>query len=60
MDEVGEADMVFPPCGERRNLNISTDLRVLAGTSDPATTTSSMAMRSSSSTVHHFRWRHCP
>ncbi|HEX6359337.1 DUF4360 domain-containing protein [Actinophytocola sp.] len=59
VDEIGEADMIFHPCGAQRNLNISTELRVLAGTSDPATSTSSLAMKSSASTIYHLQWKHC-
>ncbi|MBT8225410.1 MAG: DUF4360 domain-containing protein [Dactylosporangium sp.] len=53
----------YAPCGELRNLNINTELRVAAGTSDPTTTTSFMVMDStdgSLSTVYHFTWKECP
>lgn len=56
---VDEIDQIFPPCDERRNLNISTELRVLAGTSDPATTSSSLTMNATASSVYHFQWRKC-
>jgi hypothetical protein len=56
--EVGVSDMVFHPCGVVRNLNVNTEVRVSAGTSDPATTTSFLAMNAS--TVYHFHWRRCP
>jgi hypothetical protein len=59
VDEISVADMVFHPCGIQRNLNVNTELRVLAGTSDPATTTSSLTMTSSASTVYHLQWKHC-
>jgi hypothetical protein len=45
-----------------RNLNINTELRVSAGTSNPATTTSFLAMDSTDgdiNTVYHFHWEHC-
>jgi len=55
--------LVWAPCGELRNLNINTELRVSAGTSDPTTTTSFMSMDSTDaaiSTVYHFAWMQCP
>ncbi|TWP50573.1 DUF4360 domain-containing protein [Lentzea tibetensis] len=54
---------VYRPCGEARNLNINTELRVSAGTSDPKTTTSYMAMDSTDANVatdYHFAWKRCP
>ncbi|WP_030200971.1 DUF4360 domain-containing protein [Streptomyces sp. NRRL S-87] len=53
----------FAPCGAQRNFNINTELRVDAGSSDAARTTSFMAMDStdgSLSTVYHFAWKKCP
>jgi hypothetical protein len=58
--EVGK--LVWAPCGERHLFNINTELRVNAGTSDPATTTSFMTMDStdaSVSTVYHLSWKEC-
>lgn len=62
-DEVEIAAMVYHPCGAMRNLNINTELRVAAGTSDTANTTSFISMDStdgSIQTVYHFSWRRCP
>jgi hypothetical protein len=62
-DVVEIAALVFSPCGEQRNLNINTELRVSAGTSNTATTTSLMTMDStdgSINTVYHFAWATCP
>lgn len=56
------AELVYAPCGEIRNLNINTELRVSAGSSDPAKTTSFMAMDSTDanvSTVYHLTWKRC-
>ena len=56
------ASIIYHPCGEKRNFNINTELRVDKGTSDP-TKTSFMAMDStdvSISTVYHFAWKKCP
>ncbi|MFF7182972.1 DUF4360 domain-containing protein [Streptomyces sp. NPDC008121] len=56
------AQLVWAPCGERRNFNINTELRVLPGTSSPGST-SFMTMDStdaSVSTKYHLAWRPCP
>ncbi|MBT2387643.1 DUF4360 domain-containing protein [Streptomyces sp. ISL-11] len=55
--------LVFAPCGTQRILNVNTELRVSAGTSDPSTTNSFMAMDStdgSVNTLYHFAWKECP
>jgi hypothetical protein len=57
------AQLVWAPCGEKRNFNINTELRVSAGTSDPTATTSFMTMDStdaSVSTIYHLAWKECP
>lgn len=62
-DTVAVAALVWAPCGETRNFNINTEIRVNAGTSDPARTTSFMTMDStdgSVNTVYHLAWKHCP
>ncbi|MER5971957.1 DUF4360 domain-containing protein [Streptomyces sp. NPDC002055] len=54
--------LVWAPCGERRNFNINTELRVNAGTSNPQKT-SFMAMDStdaSVNTVYRLAWKECP
>ncbi len=56
------ASIVYHPCGEKRNFNINTELRVDKGTSDPKKT-SFMAMDStdgSIETIYHFAWKTCP
>jgi hypothetical protein len=61
-DQTEVAELVWAPCGEDRNLNVNTELRVYAGTSNPRTTTSFMTMDStdgSVSTLYHFAWRTC-
>jgi hypothetical protein len=61
-DKVGLEAMVFAPCGEQRNLNINTQLKVNAGASDLANTTSFMSMDSTDSAVsavYHFAWKKC-
>jgi hypothetical protein len=59
--EVGA--IVCQPCGEERNLNVNTELRAAAGTSDPKKTTSFVTMDStdgSITTTYHFAWLSCP
>jgi hypothetical protein len=61
-DRVAAAALIFEPCGEQRNLNINTELRVRQGWSDP-TTTSFLTMDStdgSIATVYHVAWKRCP
>ncbi|MFI1988450.1 DUF4360 domain-containing protein [Actinoplanes sp. NPDC020271] len=61
-DEVGIASLSYLPCGERRYLNINTDLRVNRGTSDSRKDTSFISMDSTDAainTVYHVAWRHC-
>ncbi|WP_432021422.1 DUF4360 domain-containing protein [Streptomyces sp. 1222.5] len=62
-DQTEYADLVWAPCGELRNFNINTELRVNAGTSNPLTQTSFMTMDStdgSVNTVYHLAWKECP
>ncbi|MFC6883715.1 MULTISPECIES: DUF4360 domain-containing protein [Actinomadura] len=61
-DRTDVADLVYKPCGEDRNFNINTELRVSKGSSDPGKT-SFMAFDStdgSVNTVYHFHWKRCP
>ncbi|MFD8227483.1 DUF4360 domain-containing protein [Streptomyces massasporeus] len=60
-DETSYADLVWAPCGEERNLNVNTELRVYAGTSAPDRL-SFMTMDSadgSVSTKYHLQWKEC-
>jgi hypothetical protein len=64
-DTVGVAALSFAPCGEQRNLNINTELRVAGGTSNLATTTSFVTMDSTdgdidTKVVYHLNWKACP
>lgn len=62
-DKPDESQLVFLPCGEERNLDITTELRVNVGTSDPKTTSSFIAMDSidgSAGTTYYFAWKYCP
>ncbi|MEV6956303.1 DUF4360 domain-containing protein [Streptomyces sp. NPDC051183] len=60
-DRTEYEDLAWAPCGEQRNLNVNTELRVYAGTSNPQAL-SLMSMDStdgSVNTVYHFAWREC-
>ncbi|MBC3987191.1 DUF4360 domain-containing protein [Streptomyces sp. AC536] len=61
-DKTDWGQMVWAPCGARRNFNINTELRVNAGTSDPKKT-SFMTMDSTDgdiNTVYRLAWKQCP
>lgn len=61
-DLVGIASLSFLPCGEMRNLNVNTELRVYAGGSNTNTTTSMLTMDStdtSLTTIYHLAWKRC-
>jgi hypothetical protein len=61
-DSTPVAELVWAPCGAARNLNVNTDLRVYAGSSNPNSTTSFVAMDStdgSIKTIYHFSWKRC-
>ncbi|GLY51014.1 DUF4360 domain-containing protein [Lentzea sp. NBRC 102530] len=62
-DETEVAAIVYSPCGEKRNFNINTELRVYPGTSNTATTTSFVSMDSTDGaidTTYQFSWKTCP
>jgi uncharacterized protein DUF4360 len=61
-DEVQLAALVWAPCGALRNLNVNTELRAMAGTSDIKKTTSFISMDSTDGaidTTYHFSWATC-
>jgi len=58
-DDVPVAAQVWHPCGEMRNLNINTELRVAKGTSTDASFVTMDSTDGSISTVYHFAWKHC-
>ncbi|MFC4050178.1 DUF4360 domain-containing protein [Actinomadura syzygii] len=59
-DWVSPRAMVWKPCGEDRDLNINTELRVKAEGSGAAKT-SLMSMDATNSSARYlFVWRHCP
>ncbi|TDV54831.1 DUF4360 domain-containing protein [Actinophytocola oryzae] len=54
-------ELVYAPCGEDRNLNVNTEIRVDEGTVNP-NKVSSMSMRTSEGnvdTIVHFEWKQC-
>jgi hypothetical protein len=62
-DRVAVDQLVYKPCGEERNFNINAELRVNAGTSNTAQTTSFATMDSTDTDVkteYHFHWLTCP
>lgn len=62
-DSTPVTSLVYAPCGEERDFDINTELRVGAGTSDPSKTTSFIEMDStdgSINTTYHFDWETCP
>ncbi|WP_058041626.1 DUF4360 domain-containing protein [Streptomyces roseifaciens] len=62
-DVTAASEVVYAPCGAQRLLNVNTELRVSAGSSDPSNSTSFMEMDStdgSVSTLYHFTWKECP
>jgi hypothetical protein len=62
VDTANVATLVYAPCGAQVNLNVNTELRVNAGTSNPATTPSYLEMNSSRDsvqTVYQLSWAHC-
>ncbi|NKZ07812.1 DUF4360 domain-containing protein [Actinomadura latina] len=61
-DRTPVTELVFAPCGEDRNFNINTELRVYQGSSD-ASQTSFMTFDSADGgvkTTYHFAWKKCP
>lgn len=55
------AELVWAPCGEQRNFNVNTELRVYRGSSDQRAT-SLMTMDSTDSAVstkYHLAWKEC-
>jgi hypothetical protein len=49
----------FSPCDAKRELHVNTEIRVVAGTSDPATTTSSITETETASDLYHLTWKRC-
>jgi hypothetical protein len=61
-DSVAISSLSFLPCGEQRYLNVNTELRASAGSSDARRTTSFVTMDSTDgnlNTVYHVAWKKC-
>ncbi|GGN87137.1 hypothetical protein GCM10010112_69430 [Actinoplanes lobatus] len=61
-DDIDISSVSFLPCGERRFLNVNTELRVNAGWSDKSRATSLLTMDSTDGnldTVYHVTWKKC-
>ncbi|MDI6104101.1 DUF4360 domain-containing protein [Actinoplanes sp. NEAU-A12] len=58
-DEVPVAALVYRPCGERRNLNINTELRVTRGTSTDVSYLTMDSTDGSIETIYHLAWKRC-
>ncbi|MFI5494818.1 DUF4360 domain-containing protein [Actinoplanes sp. NPDC051859] len=58
-DEVAVAAMVWHPCGEMRNLNINTELRVSKGSSTGTSFVTMDSTDGSIETTYHFAWKRC-
>lgn len=60
-DSTPVTELVYAPCGQTRNVNVNTELRVDEGSVN-AGKTSSMSMRASDGnvdTIVHFEWKQC-
>lgn len=61
-DATDSASLVYAPCGEQRNLNVNTELRVNGGSSDLTKTNSFITMDSTDGSVrttYQFSWMQC-
>ncbi|MFI0484051.1 DUF4360 domain-containing protein [Actinomadura sp. 9N215] len=59
-DRTDVAELVWKPCGEERNLNVNTELRVDKGSSKGTSFMSFDSTDGSVKTIYHFAWKKCP
>jgi uncharacterized protein YraI len=60
-DQTAVGELVFAPCGVSRILNVNTELRLKADTTDPRSSFMSMSTTDGSiDTIYHFAWKTCP
>ncbi|WP_414715074.1 DUF4360 domain-containing protein [Stackebrandtia sp.] len=60
-DSTDVGQLVYKPCGEERNFNINTELRVSAGTDSSKKSFIEMDSTDGDvNTVYHFAWKTCP
>ena len=53
------AELIWSPCGEQRNFNINTELRVYAGHDDSINLMTMDSTDSAVSTIYHVAWDEC-
>lgn len=58
-DEKEWAELVWSPCGEQRNFNINTELRVYAGHDGSVSLMTMDSTDSAVSTIYHVAWDEC-
>lgn len=58
-DEKEWAELVWSPCGEQRNFNINTELRVYAGDDGAVSLMTMDSTDSAVSTIYHMAWERC-
>jgi opacity protein-like surface antigen len=58
-DEKEWAELVWSPCGEQRNFNINTELRVYADRDGPVSLMTMDSTDSAVSTIYHMAWEEC-
>ncbi|GAA4030094.1 DUF4360 domain-containing protein [Allokutzneria multivorans] len=58
-DKTAIADLVYAPCGEQRNLNVNSELRVSKGSSTGHSFMSMDSTDGSVNTIYHFAWKKC-
>jgi hypothetical protein len=58
-DEKEWAELVWSPCGEQRNFNINTELRVYADRDAPVSLMTMDSTDSAVSTIYHLAWEEC-
>jgi len=58
-DQIPVDSLGYSPCGAAPKLNVNTEIRVNTGTSDPATTTSSITQTETATGLYHLTWKRC-
>lgn len=58
-DEKEWAELVWSPCGEQRNFNVNTELRVYAGDDREVSLMTMDSTDSAVSTIYHMAWDEC-
>jgi hypothetical protein len=58
-DEKEWAELIWSPCGEQRNFNVNTELRVYAGHDGSVSLMTMDSTDSAVSTIYHLAWEEC-